>query len=378
MPKTAYKIRGWDELYENNRTRRMKFMQWIPVPNKHDGDGYIQLVDGPESAEMLGAWLAILQVASKCPIRGKLVRGSGQPHDAESISTITRIPAESIQKALDKCSSRAIGWLEIFTLPDVKLPPEKHPPGIPDKTLEGHARDQDRALSAHSPRTLGAPDCPDPSSTPSNDAQLYAGATIAGACPPPRTLGALSAHPTDEERNGTERNGRERKPPIPLGGEHDENQPGEDDDGEVKDWPAFRAAWEAFDRWSLSATKYPLRLAVGEERHVWKLIKALNGQPPIIHGGAPVPQCLLIPKAADVLMAKSVDFRKLPWACKCVLNLLDEWAKTGMKDAPPTVDRFGKAMAPKTVDYSAERAANEKSAQELGAVIFSKRKGSAS
>ncbi len=33
-------IRNWSENFENNRTRDLKEMKWIPVPNKHDGDGY--------------------------------------------------------------------------------------------------------------------------------------------------------------------------------------------------------------------------------------------------------------------------------------------------------------------------------------------------
>ena len=34
-----YRIKNWDERYENNRSRRVKDLQWVPTPNHHDGDG---------------------------------------------------------------------------------------------------------------------------------------------------------------------------------------------------------------------------------------------------------------------------------------------------------------------------------------------------
>ena len=40
-----YKISGWDKHFENNRTRELKFLSWVPFPNKHDGDGYTELMD---------------------------------------------------------------------------------------------------------------------------------------------------------------------------------------------------------------------------------------------------------------------------------------------------------------------------------------------
>ena len=97
----TYTVSDWSHRYENNRTRELKRMEWVPVPNKHDGDGYTLLVDRPDGAAMLGAWLAILQVASKCDPRGTLLRDSATPHDAASIARIARLPESTIQTALD-------------------------------------------------------------------------------------------------------------------------------------------------------------------------------------------------------------------------------------------------------------------------------------
>ena len=89
-------------------------MDWVPVPNKHDGDGYTLLVDRPDGAAMLGAWLAILQVASKCDPRGTLLRDGATPHDAASISRITRLPKATIQTALEILENEC-KWLTTST-----------------------------------------------------------------------------------------------------------------------------------------------------------------------------------------------------------------------------------------------------------------------
>ena len=107
-----YRIKNWDS-FENNRTRKMKQMLWIPVPNKHDGDGYTELVDREDGAAMLGAWLAILQVASKCSVRGTLLRDNGNPHSPKTISRLTRLKEDVISQALELLLSDEIGWLEV-------------------------------------------------------------------------------------------------------------------------------------------------------------------------------------------------------------------------------------------------------------------------
>jgi len=137
-----YKIRDWSELFENNRTRDMKAMAWIPVPNNHDGYGYTTVVGRKNGAAIYGAWMVILQVASKCEPRGTLLRSPQQPHDAASISRMTRIPEQDIQNALDICSEET-QWLEVTEvvqiphLPaEIPHPPAERPPPSPQATDE--------------------------------------------------------------------------------------------------------------------------------------------------------------------------------------------------------------------------------------------------
>jgi hypothetical protein len=110
-----YRIKNWDDVYENNRTRELKTLAWVPIPNNHDGDGYTLLVDRKEGAALLGAWLACVQVASKCDPRGTLLRRGGCPHDSASLSRITRLPKEVFDRLLP-IAEQECKWLESSTV----------------------------------------------------------------------------------------------------------------------------------------------------------------------------------------------------------------------------------------------------------------------
>jgi hypothetical protein len=117
-----YRIRDWDRHFENNRTRELKRLDWVPVPNKHDGDGFTELLDHPNGMAHYAAWHLILQVASKCNPRGTLARdtigtipqdGAGDcqtPHTPQSLARITRGDEKAFSEAIPRLVS--IGWLE--------------------------------------------------------------------------------------------------------------------------------------------------------------------------------------------------------------------------------------------------------------------------
>ena len=160
-----YRIRDWGRLFENNRTRELKRLEWIAVPNKHDSDGFTDLMSREDGPALYGAWVLILEVASKCEIRGVLSRsrrnpapscgnvptdpapscgnvptdpapscgnvptdpapscGDGIPHTAATIARITRCPEKIIQRALNVCQE--LGWIELIT---EDLPESRHNP----------------------------------------------------------------------------------------------------------------------------------------------------------------------------------------------------------------------------------------------------------
>lgn len=141
-----YRIKDWEKLYENNRTKDLKNMQWLPIPNRHDGDGYTTLIDRPNGCALFGAWIAVLQVASRCEPRGTLVRdcgtnpagpcgnpagrcgegrtllrGGAEGHNSTSLSRMTRIPEKIIKEMLAVCVDEC-KWLEIIE--DTTIPQE--------------------------------------------------------------------------------------------------------------------------------------------------------------------------------------------------------------------------------------------------------------
>jgi uncharacterized phage protein (TIGR02220 family) len=107
----TYRIANWAALYENNRTRELKSLTWVPFPNSHDGDGYTALMSQKNAEQLLGAFVVIVQVASKCDPRGTLLRGPAMPHTAASIARITRFSERTIQRCLDVCCDPEIGWI---------------------------------------------------------------------------------------------------------------------------------------------------------------------------------------------------------------------------------------------------------------------------
>jgi len=105
-----YRIKDWDKVFENNRTRELQKMRWVPVPNDFDGDGYTSIMEHDRGAEIYGAWIACVNLASRCEPRGSLVRSGGKYHDAASIARRTRVSLKSVKLMLDFCEN-VCKWL---------------------------------------------------------------------------------------------------------------------------------------------------------------------------------------------------------------------------------------------------------------------------
>jgi hypothetical protein len=124
----AYRIKDWDSTYENNRSRTVKVLQWVAIPNRHDGEGFKLVMQHARASEIFTAFVLILQVASRCQPRGSLVR-DGRPHDAASLALKTGGRSEWFELALEVLSSPEIGWIESFEEPDSQANARHcHPP----------------------------------------------------------------------------------------------------------------------------------------------------------------------------------------------------------------------------------------------------------
>lgn len=107
----AYRIRNASTLFETAETRKIKHLQWVPVPNKHDGKGYKRLMRLPDGPLLYAAWIGIVTVASKCTPRWVLADSDG-PLTSEDLSDKTEIPVEVFDAAFKALTSKTIGWLD--------------------------------------------------------------------------------------------------------------------------------------------------------------------------------------------------------------------------------------------------------------------------
>jgi len=106
-----YQIKDWNERYENNRSRTVKDLSWVPIPNRHDGEAYSRLMLQKDAPIIFTVWILLLQVASRCHPRGSLLTSSGQPHNSESLSIKTRAKVEWFEKSLPFLVQ--IGWVSV-------------------------------------------------------------------------------------------------------------------------------------------------------------------------------------------------------------------------------------------------------------------------
>ncbi len=108
------RITDWAKHFECSQSRNLKTMAWVPVRVNLAGDGYTELLNHERGAAHFGSWIGMVEVGALCQPRGTLKRGNGKPHDAESLSRITRIPVEILAEAIPRLLN--IGWLEYETV----------------------------------------------------------------------------------------------------------------------------------------------------------------------------------------------------------------------------------------------------------------------
>ena len=149
-----YTIAQWHSRFENNRTRELKRLDWVPIPNQLDGDAYTLIMAHEHGAAIYGAWIACVKVASRCDPRGTLLREGGKPHDSATLSRITRVPEPIVQEMLQLLSSPDVGWLEVKHLqrecgnpaPSCEIPAEGCLEG---KGMEGNGIEEKEKNTLH-------------------------------------------------------------------------------------------------------------------------------------------------------------------------------------------------------------------------------------
>lgn len=113
----TYSIRDWSqhfESYEQSRSKLADGMKWVRVTTKHDGKTFRRLSRLDDAAAIYGAWILIVAIAGKCPVRGVLADGDG-PLTPNDMELKTGFPASAFARAIEVLSSDEFRWLDANT-----------------------------------------------------------------------------------------------------------------------------------------------------------------------------------------------------------------------------------------------------------------------
>lgn len=119
MP-TVYEVRDWERHYtvsQNRKNDASKPLPWVAMRTKHDGKGFRRVMRMPNSMELMGAWMLIVEVAAKCPTHGRLEDADG-PLTAIDLADKTGGDEAIFERALQVFSSKGIEWLSTTALPE--------------------------------------------------------------------------------------------------------------------------------------------------------------------------------------------------------------------------------------------------------------------
>lgn len=107
------RVKNWAKNFETSETRKWKHLKWLPVSNNQCDPGYSKLMRLADGPLLFGAWIGILQAASRCKVRGTFIEGDGTPYDAESLAAVAQMPTQLIERAIEFFTTQ-IKWLEWF------------------------------------------------------------------------------------------------------------------------------------------------------------------------------------------------------------------------------------------------------------------------
>lgn len=159
MNSQCYKVKDWHKHFENAESRKYKSLKWIPVPNKHDGKIFGRLRRFPEFPELFAGWILILQVASKCPVRGILADEEG-PLTARDLSDKTGCDEKLFANALSVLSSKEIGWLEIDSIScNLRKSPEHLPEPTEKPSLNRIEQNRTEVVGGQAAATINLESC---------------------------------------------------------------------------------------------------------------------------------------------------------------------------------------------------------------------------
>ncbi len=110
MDDVTYEIVDWNLHFEKSDTRKCKSMLWVPIPTRQDGAGYRRVMSHKSAVDIFAAWIAILQIAAKMPVRGVLKK-DGRSLDASDLAIASGLPERIFELAITVLTGEKIGWI---------------------------------------------------------------------------------------------------------------------------------------------------------------------------------------------------------------------------------------------------------------------------
>jgi len=133
-PGTLFSIKDWDALFEIGASRKLKTMGWVAMPNRHDSIAYCRMMARKDGPEIFAAWILIVQLASRCAVRGILASSDGRPYCPEEMAAKTRGPERIFSLALPYLCE--VGWV----LSEPSLAESANAPAESANVSAGHGR----------------------------------------------------------------------------------------------------------------------------------------------------------------------------------------------------------------------------------------------
>jgi hypothetical protein len=109
--RTLYVVPNWDRDFENSKSKCTENCTFVCIGNHFDGKKIRRLARHEHGQQLHGAFLEIVQVASKCPWRGVLLDADG-PIGARDLADKTLFPEEGFTLAFEELCKPFIGLLE--------------------------------------------------------------------------------------------------------------------------------------------------------------------------------------------------------------------------------------------------------------------------
>ena len=155
-----YRVKDWDHWFENHRTRDLKNLWWVPVPNWLNSETYAEVLDRPEGAEVFGIWMMCVFSAGKSRLSGALARETCEPHDFASLARAFRVQSSAVENALKTLCE--VGWMEHVSISISELSEKarqlrENTAGSPrESRARGEERRGEYIQTPHTPRKRGA------------------------------------------------------------------------------------------------------------------------------------------------------------------------------------------------------------------------------